>query len=66
MYPVRVDAGTAATFAKQAKTLQGVDHPQVARVLEPGLTDGYPYLITTADAGTLADRLRDQLRSPAD
>ncbi|MFF0266835.1 serine/threonine-protein kinase [Kribbella sp. NPDC004536] len=66
VYPVRVDAGTAATFAKQAKTLQGVDHPHVARVLEAGLTDGYPYLITTADAGTLADRLRDQLRSPAD
>ncbi|MGZ0148972.1 serine/threonine-protein kinase [Kribbella sp. WER1] len=66
VYPVRVDAGTAATFAKQAKALQGVDHPQVARVLEPGMTDGYPYLITTADTGTLADQLRDQLRSPAD
>lgn len=66
VYPVRVDAGTAAVFAKQAKALQGVDHPQVARVLEPGTTDGYPYLITTADTGTLADQLRDQLRSPAD
>ncbi|HZX06355.1 serine/threonine-protein kinase [Kribbella sp.] len=66
VYPVRVDAGTAATFAKQAKALQGVDHPHVARVLEPGMTDGYPYVITTADTGTLADQLRDQLRSPAD
>ncbi|WP_427886067.1 protein kinase domain-containing protein [Kribbella sp. GL6] len=63
---MRVDAGTAAAFAKQAKALQGVDHPQVARVLEPGMTDGYPYLITTVDTGTLADQLRDQLRSPAD
>ncbi|MFD7161023.1 serine/threonine-protein kinase [Kribbella sp. NPDC059898] len=66
VYPVRVDASTAATFAKQAKALQGVEHPHVARVLEPGMTDGYPYLITTADTGTLADQLRDQLRSPAD
>jgi serine/threonine protein kinase len=66
VYPVRVDAGTAAAFSKQAKVLQGVSHPHVAPVLESGLADGYPYLISTVDAGTLADQVRDQLRSPAD
>ncbi|WP_327639717.1 protein kinase [Kribbella sp. NBC_00482] len=66
VYPVRVDASTAAAFNKQAKALQGVDHPHVAPVLESGVTDGSPYLISIADAGTLAEQVRSQLRSPAD
>ncbi|WP_350279093.1 serine/threonine-protein kinase [Kribbella sp. HUAS MG21] len=66
VYPVRVDAGTASTFSKQAKALQGINHPHVAPVLESGLADGYPYLLTTPDAGTLAEQVRDQLRSPAE
>lgn len=66
VYPVRVDASTAAAFSKQAKALQGVDHPHVASVLESGVADGFPYLISVGDAGTLAEQIRSQLRSPAD
>ncbi|WP_165546690.1 serine/threonine-protein kinase [Kribbella soli] len=66
VYPVRVDASTAAAFNKQAKALQGVSHPHVASVLESGVADGFPYLISIADAGTLAEQIRSQLRSPAD
>jgi eukaryotic-like serine/threonine-protein kinase len=66
VYPVRVDASTAAVFNKQAKVLQGVNHPQVAPVLESGVADGFPYLISIADTGTLAEQVRSQLRSPAD
>ncbi|MGW7682303.1 protein kinase domain-containing protein [Kribbella sp. NPDC054772] len=66
VYPVRVDAGTATAFHKQVKALQGVNHPHVAPVLESGLADGYPYLISTADNGTLTEQMRDHLRSPAD
>ncbi|MFF0338334.1 serine/threonine-protein kinase [Kribbella sp. NPDC004875] len=66
VYPVRVDPGTAAAFHKQVKALQGVNHPHVAPVLESGLADGYPYLISTSDAGTLTEQMRDQLQSPAE
>lgn len=66
VYPVRVDASTAAAFNKQAKALQGVNHPHVAPVLESGVADGFPYLISSADSGTLAEQVRSQLRSPAE
>ncbi|WP_166658740.1 serine/threonine-protein kinase [Kribbella sp. VKM Ac-2571] len=66
VYPVHVDASTAAMFNKQAKALQGVNHSHVASVLESGVADGFPYLISTADAGTLAEQVRSQLHSPAD
>ncbi|MEV6267589.1 protein kinase [Kribbella sp. NPDC051936] len=66
VYSVRVDASTAATFSKQANALQGVDHPHVAPVLESGVVDGFPYLISVADTGTLAEQVRSQLRSPAE
>ncbi|MET9269360.1 protein kinase [Kribbella sp. NPDC003557] len=66
VYPVRVDTSTAAAFGKQAKALQGVDHPHVAPVVESGVVDGFPYLISIADTGTLAEQLRSQLLSPAE
>ena len=66
VYSVRVDASTAATFSKQAKALQGVNHPHVAPVLESGVVGGFPYLISVADTGTLAEQVRSQLRSPAE
>ena len=66
VYPVRVDTSTAAAFNKQAKALQGVNHPHVAPVLDAGVADGFPYLIGVADTGTLAEQVRGQLRSPAD
>ena len=66
VYPVRVDTGTAAEFTRQAQTLAAVQDPRVAPVLDVGLADGLPYVLSTPDAGTLAELISQRLRSPAE
>lgn len=66
VYPARVDSTTAAAFTKQAEALGKVSHPQVAPVLDAGLSDGLPYVVSAPDAGTLAEQLRVRHLSPAE
>ncbi|WP_026162752.1 serine/threonine protein kinase [Kribbella catacumbae] len=66
VYPARVDSTTATAFTKQAEALGKISHPQVAPVLDAGLSDGLPYLVSAPDAGTLAEQLRIRRLSPAD
>ena len=39
-----VDAGAARRLAREYEVLRSLDHPNVIRVLEAGVTDGYSYL----------------------
>jgi eukaryotic-like serine/threonine-protein kinase len=66
VYPARVDASTANVFTAQVRALGDVSHPHVAPVLDSGLADGHPYVVSTPDAGTLAEHVNDRLRSPAE
>ncbi|WP_460518173.1 serine/threonine protein kinase [Flindersiella endophytica] len=66
VYPVRVDSTTAAAFTEQVAALGGIRHPHVAPVLDSGLAGGYPYVISTPDAGTLAEQIHGRSRSAAE
>ncbi|MFF9284564.1 SAV_2336 N-terminal domain-related protein [Streptomyces griseosporeus] len=52
-YPEQRDA---YLFVQEARTLSGIDHPHVVRVLDHGVEDRFPYLVTDfVDGVTLAE-----------
>jgi tetratricopeptide (TPR) repeat protein len=53
----RVDAAGAAGFARERQLLAGLQHPQIARLLDGGATpQGHPYLVMEVVDGAPIDR----------
>ena len=53
----RVDADGAAGFARERQLLAGLQHPQIARLLDGGATpQGHPYLVMEVVDGAPVDR----------
>ena len=48
-------------FDSEIATIQSLEHPNIARVIEQGEVDGLPYFVTElADQGSLVDHLADR------
>jgi serine/threonine protein kinase len=55
------------TFLQEARILKKLSHPSILSILDAGVQDGLPYLITEyAPGGSLRDRLRQQHGQPLD
>jgi hypothetical protein len=54
-------------FLEEAETAAALNHPNIAHIYEVGEHDGAPFFsMEHVKAGSLADRLRDELPSPQD
>jgi hypothetical protein len=67
MRPERAaDAFLRARFAREARLLEAIDHPNVVRVIASGIEHGQPFIATEAIAGrTLAEIVRARGPLPA-